>query len=243
MPAARFASRRVRAGELAALGLPDLGNLPARPRRAYLGLPKVVFTAAGTRLKMQCSGEPAGALGWEDASVVPGVSAGVCLQPQTLTPQPGAEGVSVRVQPFRQFPGVRPAPLGRGASWRRSVWTLYFWLSRLAWNLEEILCKTPQGELKLPPHQLVGGLINPKIGRQCQVGHHCRPWALGRHLGIREVAAGNGHVGREQWSSPILALVPPYSVEPRVLRGRTHPNTGTAAVVLSRRSYKLVLAI
>lgn len=60
-------------GELAALGLPDLGNLPTRSRRAYLGLPKVVFTAAGTRLKMQCSGQPAGALGWEDASMVPGV--------------------------------------------------------------------------------------------------------------------------------------------------------------------------
>lgn len=49
-------------------------------------------------------------------------------------------------------------------------------------------------------------------------------------------------MGREQWSSPTLALVLPSPVELRVLQGCTHPSTGTPAVVQSRPSHKLVLA-
>lgn len=140
-------------------------------------------------------------------------------------------------------PRCLPCPSGRRRGLKaQRLDTLLFWLPRLAWNFEEILCKTPQGaELKLPPHQFLGSFTNSKIGWQCQVGHQCRPWALRRYLGdLRD--GGKYWVGREQWSSPTLALVPPSPVELRVLQGCTHPSTGTPAVVQSRPTHKLVLA-
>ena len=121
------------------------------------------------RPKRHCSRRPNGGL--ESHGPRAGghwVGGCVCGGPQSsgrwvslaLSPDPARGSrryVCVRGQLFRLRLGIRSAPWTPARVRDPASGHLAFRFLWHPWNLKEI-CKTPQGELKLPPHHVLGGL-------------------------------------------------------------------------------------